>query len=61
MDDQQVLPPGIVVYGADDESIGTVTSADDTYITVDTGGVPRCSISLSAPFSKPVKMGRISR
>lgn len=40
MDDQQVLPPGIVVYGADDESIGTVTSADDTYITVDTGGVP---------------------
>jgi len=40
MDDQQVLPPGTVVYGADDESIGTITSADDTYMTVDTGGVP---------------------
>jgi len=41
MDDQQVLPPGIVVYGADDETIGTVTSADDTYVTVDTGGMPQ--------------------
>ncbi len=40
MDDMQIMPPGTVVYGADDESIGIVESADDRYMVVDTGSYP---------------------
>ncbi len=51
MDDMQVIPPGTVVYGADGESIGSVMSADDVYMTVDTGGDPaRLFIPASAIF-----------
>ena len=40
MEPRQVAPPGMVVYGADDEPFGTVTSSEDTYIVVDSGGIP---------------------
>ena len=40
MDDMQVIPPGTIVYGADRESIGSVMSADEKYMAVDTGGIP---------------------
>jgi hypothetical protein len=35
MDIGQAVPPGIVVYGADGEEIGTVESSDDTTVMVE--------------------------
>jgi len=40
MEPRQVAPPGTVVYGADDEPFGTISSSEDNYIVVDSGGVP---------------------
>jgi hypothetical protein len=35
MDIGQAVPPGIIVYGADGEPIGTVESSDDTTVMVE--------------------------
>lgn len=40
MEPLQALPPGTIVYGADGEMIGTVQSADDLYVVVDTDDWP---------------------
>lgn len=40
MEPMRALPPGTMVYGADDQHIGTVESADDAFVVVETGGVP---------------------
>lgn len=40
IEEEQLIPPGTIVYGADEKTIGSVTSADDTYMTVDTGDIP---------------------
>ena len=40
MEPRQAAPPGMVVYGADDEPFGTIMSSEDDYIVVDTGGDP---------------------
>lgn len=40
MDEEQLIPPGTMVYGADEKTIGSVTTTDETYMTVDTGDTP---------------------
>lgn len=40
MEPRQAAPPGMVVYGADDEPFGTITSSEADYIVVDSGGTP---------------------
>jgi hypothetical protein len=40
MEPQQVAPPGVIVYGADGEPLGTITSSEETYVVVDSGADP---------------------
>ena len=55
MEPRQVAPPGMVVYGADDEPFGTIMSSEDDYIVVDTGGdPPTLYVPASAVFESRV-------